>query len=93
MNAELASVVDECAERWGLQVEESFPHASAAVVVPARTADGEDVVLKVQVPHRESEHEAEALRVWDGDGAVRLLAHDPGAARPTPRALPARARR
>ena len=25
----------------------------------------------------ESEHEAEALRFWDGQGAVRLLAHDP----------------
>jgi streptomycin 6-kinase len=36
-----------------------------------------DVVLKVQFPDRESEHEAEALRVWDGDGAVRLLEHDP----------------
>ena len=34
------------------------------------------MVLKVQIPHRESEHEAEALRVWDGDGAVELLAHD-----------------
>jgi streptomycin 6-kinase len=31
----------------------------------------------VQFPGRESEHEAEALRVWDGDGAVRLLEHDP----------------
>jgi len=77
VDAELVSVVDECAERWGLQVEDSFPHASAAVAVPARTADGEHVVLKVQVPHRESEHEAQALRVWDGDGAVRVLAHDP----------------
>ena len=36
-----------------------------------------DVVLKVQFPDRESEHEADALRVWDGDGAVRLLDHDP----------------
>jgi streptomycin 6-kinase len=34
-------------------------------------------VLKVQTPHRESEHEAAALELWDGDGAVRLLAHDP----------------
>jgi streptomycin 6-kinase len=34
-------------------------------------------VLKVQTPHRESEHEAAALEFWDGDGAVRLLAHDP----------------
>jgi streptomycin 6-kinase len=34
-------------------------------------------VLKIQWPHIESEHEAAALEVWDGDGAVRLLAHDP----------------
>jgi streptomycin 6-kinase len=41
------------------------------------TAEGEDAVLKIQQPHRESEHEAAALELWDGDGAVRLLAHDP----------------
>lgn len=34
-------------------------------------------MLKIQWPHRESEHEAAALEVWDGDGSVRLLAHDP----------------
>jgi len=33
-------------------------------------------VLKTQFPHRESEHEADALEVLDGDGAVRLLARD-----------------
>jgi streptomycin 6-kinase len=33
-------------------------------------------VLKIQTPHRESEHEADALALWDGDGAARLLAHD-----------------
>ncbi len=41
------------------------------------TADGVDAVLKIQKPHRESEHEAAALELWAGDGAVRLLAHDP----------------
>jgi streptomycin 6-kinase len=46
-------------------------------VQAAATANGEDAVLKVQKPHRESEHEAAALELWDGDGAVRLLAHDP----------------
>jgi len=40
-------------------------------VVPAG-----EVVLKIQWPHRESEHEAAALELWAGDGAVRLLAHD-----------------
>ena len=34
------------------------------------------MVLKIQWPHRESEHEAAALELWAGDGAVRLLAHD-----------------
>jgi streptomycin 6-kinase len=33
-------------------------------------------VLKISFPHRESEHEADALAHWDGDGAVRLLAHE-----------------
>jgi streptomycin 6-kinase len=35
-------------------------------------------VLKVQLPHRESEHEAAALELWDGDGAIRLLDSEPG---------------
>jgi streptomycin 6-kinase len=41
------------------------------------TSRGEEVVLKLQDPHRESEYEADALRLWDGDGAVRLLDHEP----------------
>jgi streptomycin 6-kinase len=36
-----------------------------------------ETVLKVGFPHEESEHEGLALRLWDGDGAVRLLAEDP----------------
>ena len=40
------------------------------------TADGQDAVLKIQDPHRESDHEAAALELWGGDGAIRLLDHD-----------------
>jgi streptomycin 6-kinase len=50
---------------------------ASVVVAPAVTAEGEDVVLKVQQPHRESEHEATALELWAGEGAIRLLDHDP----------------
>jgi streptomycin 6-kinase len=39
-------------------------------------ADGRNAVLKIQKPHRESEHEAAALERWDGDGAIRLLDQD-----------------
>jgi streptomycin 6-kinase len=62
----------EAAEQWGLELGPPFPGGMVSLVLPA----GDDAVLKVQFPHGEDEHEAEALRVWDGDGAVRLLAHD-----------------
>jgi streptomycin 6-kinase len=38
--------------------------------------NGSPAVLKLIYPHRESEHEAEALEVWSGDGAVHLFAYD-----------------
>jgi len=44
-------------------------------VAPA-VRGGEPVVLKVQWPHAEAAYEADALAVWGGDGAVRLLEHD-----------------
>ena len=50
---------------------------ASVLVAPGLTADGQEVVLKVQDPHRESAHEAAALQLWDGDGAVRLIDHEP----------------
>ena len=70
--AKLPRLLEECAEQWSLRLEEPIGDGFDAVVIPAG-----DAVLKLQFPHRESEHEAEALRVLNGDGAVRLLAHDP----------------
>ena len=70
--ADLPRLLEECAERWSLRLEGPIGDGFASLVVGAG-----DAVLKLQFPHRESENEAEALRVWDGDGAVRLLAHDP----------------
>jgi streptomycin 6-kinase len=64
-------------EHWGLTVGEPFEGGVASVVTPAVTAAGDEVVLKIQRPHRESEHEAAALELWEGNGAVRLLAYDP----------------
>jgi streptomycin 6-kinase len=70
--AELPRLLEECVEQWSLRLEEPIGDGFDAVVIPAG-----DAVLKIQFPHREAEHEADALRVWGGDGAVRLLAHDP----------------
>ncbi len=73
----LPRLVRECAERWSLRVGTPFAYAYASFVLEATLPNGVDAVLKVQFPGRESEHEAAALSHWDGDGAVRLLAHDP----------------
>src|SRR6478672_11547573 len=64
--------------RRGLALGEPFAGGFASeLVVPVTTAEGEQAVLKIQKPHRESEHEAAALELWDGDGAIRLLDQDP----------------
>ncbi|MGH3092342.1 MAG: aminoglycoside phosphotransferase family protein [Gaiellaceae bacterium] len=72
----LPQLVRECVEQWSLELGEPFPYAFASLALPARLADGGDAVLKICLPHRESEHEADALARWNGEGAVRLLAHD-----------------
>lgn len=74
--ARLPELLEECVARWSLTVDEPFPYAYASLALPARLPDGGEAVLKICFPHRESEHEADALRAWDGNGAVRLLAHD-----------------
>ena len=74
--ARLPRLVDECVELWSLHLGEPFPYANVSLAAPATLPDGSEAVLKVAFPHWESEHEAAALAHWDGDGAVRLLAHD-----------------
>lgn len=69
----LPELVATATERWGLDVGAPFePGGTAAWVAPATGRDGV-FVLKVVYPHPEAEHEADGLRVWDGNGAVRLL--------------------
>jgi streptomycin 6-kinase len=73
--AALPLIVDELARRWSLDLGRPFqPGGSASWVAPVRNAGGERLVLKVGLPHYEALHEADGLRAWDGQGAVRL--HD-----------------
>ncbi|WP_130342430.1 aminoglycoside phosphotransferase family protein [Herbihabitans rhizosphaerae] len=72
----LPSLVDECVERWGLEIDGPPRHGYVALVLPVRR-DGEPAMLKISWPHPEAEHEHLALRAWDGHGAARLLAADP----------------
>ncbi|MEV1330749.1 aminoglycoside phosphotransferase family protein [Micromonospora costi] len=74
--SELPGRLAACAARWSLRVGPPFPYAFASLAAPAELPDGTPVVLKLQYPDAESEHEATALAHWAGAGAVRLLAHD-----------------
>jgi streptomycin 6-kinase len=72
----LPQLVAECAELWGLEVGPPFPGSHVSLAAPVSLSDGTRAVLKINVPDAESEHEADALLVWAGRGAVLLLAHD-----------------
>jgi streptomycin 6-kinase len=75
--AELPALVRGLQQRWGLRLGPPYAGGTCAWVAPATLPDGATGVLKISWPHPEAAGEAEALRVWDGRGAVRLFRHDP----------------
>ncbi|WDZ85065.1 aminoglycoside phosphotransferase family protein [Micromonospora cathayae] len=66
-----------CAERWQLRLGPAYDGGVASLALRADLPDGTPAVLKLQYPDPDSVHEATALAAWAGDGAVRLLAHEP----------------
>ncbi|SCK44786.1 streptomycin 6-kinase [Streptomyces sp. WMMB 714] len=73
----LPSLVEELRRRWNLRLGSPYEGGSCSWVAPAERRDGTRAVLKVTWPHREARPEGEALRLWAGDGAVRVYEHDP----------------
>ncbi len=70
----LALTAARVAGAWGLDLGPPFAGSNYSYVAPA----GPGAVLKVQAPDDvESRHEAEALELWGGGGAVRLLRQSP----------------
>jgi streptomycin 6-kinase len=67
------AIVEELAARWLLEVGDPFGGSYVSLAVPVTLGDGTPAVLKVNFPDAESEHEADALALWDGIGAARLL--------------------
>ena len=72
----LPEFIAEIEERWSVRSKEPF-HSSYGYVAPAVRDDGTEVVLKLGVPNDHHRREVEALLVFSGRGAVRLLTDDP----------------
>ncbi|MCC5033390.1 aminoglycoside phosphotransferase family protein [Streptomyces sp. WAC 00631] len=75
--AALPGLAESYLGRWRLRRDGPVAHGVAALVVPVVGADGTPAVLKLQPVTDETAGEPDALRAWDGDGAVRLLRSDP----------------
>jgi streptomycin 6-kinase len=73
---DLPQLVEQTAKRWSLLLGAPFEGLSYSYVAPGRRADGTQVVLKCTIPNRELTTEVQALRAYDGGGAVRLLEDD-----------------
>lgn len=71
---ETRATAQRVAADWGLELGEPFAFAHHSYAAPV----SDDAVLKVGWEgDDESLHDAEALDLWDGDGAVRVLRRDP----------------
>lgn len=70
---ETRATAERVAAAWGLELGQPFAFAFHSYAAPA----GDDAVLKVGWEgDDESLHDAEALELWDGRGAVRVLRRD-----------------
>jgi streptomycin 6-kinase len=78
--ARFPALVDRFRQQWDIvEVGGTFPYVGYAWVAPVTLRDGTQAVLKLAPPDKEYASEYEALRLYAGDGAARLIAGDPGA--------------
>ncbi len=70
----LPARIAELERDWQFSAGPAFDHEGAVSwTAPVVLSDGSEAVLKIGYPHWEARMECEALRVWDGHGAARLL--------------------
>ena len=72
----LPAILARCREKWDLAEGTICPAVSMNYIEFTTTASGEPVALKVGVPHEELFTEMEALALYNGRGAARLLDAD-----------------
>ena len=64
-------------DRWQLRPDGAPTCGAWALVLPVVCADATPAVLKLQPITDHTAGEPDALRTWNGNGAVRLLDHEP----------------
>jgi streptomycin 6-kinase len=78
----LPGLLRGCLERWNLTVDlapGAVPwNGQGGIVVPVLLDSGLPAALKVSYPQEEARLERNALMLWNGRGAVRLLESDAG---------------
>jgi streptomycin 6-kinase len=75
--AALPRLAAEVLDRWALCWDGPPRHGMGALVLPVIRADGTPAALKLQPVNEENAGEPVGLRIWNGDGVVRLLDHEP----------------
>ncbi|MDR7384967.1 aminoglycoside phosphotransferase family protein [Promicromonospora iranensis] len=70
---QLPQLAEQLLCEWGLTLVGPPVAGNVGLVWEVRRADGTPAVLKVSWRDAETRNEAEALRRWDGRGAVRLI--------------------
>ncbi len=73
----LPSILDDLSSDWSITLKPVFQEMSYSYVAPVVRTDGSEAVLKVAVPNRELQAEIGALRMFNGQGAVRLIDSNP----------------
>jgi streptomycin 6-kinase len=74
----LPDLAADLLDRWRLRRDGPATCGAIALVLPVVREDGLPAVLKLQPVSEETVGEPDALRAWNGAGAVRLLDHDLG---------------
>ena len=75
---ELPAIINEIEENWSLKAGKPFENLSYHFVAPCKLTNGGEAVLKIGFPEENSPvfNEAETLKLYDGNGAVRFLRRD-----------------
>ncbi|MEP6924684.1 MAG: aminoglycoside phosphotransferase family protein [Pyrinomonadaceae bacterium] len=75
---DLPQLIEEIQENWSLKVAKPFPNLSYHFVAPCILENGSAAVLKIGFPQENSPifNEAEMLKIFNGNGAAKMLRID-----------------